>query len=255
MYIDRHTPQKIFSENSSAVWSIDDKSPQEIMLILDNMITAYKINLLSGMTVLNAVNSIIYGFEGILKKWFVGLTKEDPGIIGKWSNTVMLGTDGLPIKLSDGTEESNYIGKMIDSIREEFCGTIADTKQVQELFLHRQKLRRMEFFHPYYYIWLRRLFELDDHRLSKWKQTFIVSLPKWFIPKLQKILSSSPPNPSWGTLYNMVMGAIIQLCDEKSIVKRVLKDRSSSKNIDLLCRQYNLPLGPNKISQGGAVVT
>lgn len=252
MFVDRRIPQKIYSQNSTSIWSIDEKNPQEIMLMLENMITAYKLNVLNGMTVLNAVNSIIYGFEGILKSWYVATVKAQPTILDEWSNTLMIGMDGKPSKLSDGSDESNYIGKMINAIREELCGEIKDTQQIQELFLYRQRLKRLEYFHPYYTLWLRRLFELDSCLDEKWKNTFVISLPKWFIPRIQKFVTASS-DLTWGTLYNMVLGGILQLCDEKSSVKRALKEAKTPKNVDLLCRQYNLPYGHDKspFHQGG----
>lgn len=252
MYVDRKIPQKSYAPDSASVWSIDDRTPQEIMLILENMITAYKVNVLHGMTVLNAVNAIIYGFEGILKNWYVAVVRAKPTILDEWSKTVMIGEDGKPSILSDGTTESNYIGKMISAIREEFCGEIKDTQQIQETFLYRQRLKKIEYFHPYYTLWLRRLFELETCLDEKWKTTFIVSLPKWFIPKVQKFVTVSGSTLSWGILYNMVLGSIIEMCDEKARVRRSLKDERTP-NLDTVCKQYNLPYGKSTFHPGHPV--
>lgn len=249
MYVDRKIPQKAYAPDSASVWSIDDRTPQEIMLILENMITAYKVNVLHGMTVLNAVNAIIYGFEGILKNWYVAVVKDKPTILTEWSQTIMLGEDGKPSVLSDGTPESNYIGKLISAIREEFCGEIKDTQQIQETFLYRQRLKKLEYFHPYYTLWLRRLFELESCLQEKWKTTFIVSLPKWFIPKVQNFVNLSGSTLTWGTLYNMILGSIIEMCDEKARVRRSLKDERTP-NLDTVCKQYNLPYGKTTFHPG-----
>lgn len=249
MYVDRKIPQKSYAPDTASIWSIDDRTPQEIMLILENMITAYKVNVLHGMTVLNAVNAIIYGFEGILKNWYVAIVKAKPTILTEWSQTIMLGEDGKPSLLSDGTPESNYIGKLISAIRDEFCGEIKDTQQIQETFLYRQRLKRLEYFHPYYTLWLRRLFELESCLDLQWKTTFIVSLPKWFIPKVQNFVNLSGSDLTWGTLYNMIIGSIIELCDEKARVRRSLKDEKTP-NIDTICKQYNLPHGTKTFHPG-----
>lgn len=188
------------------------------------------------MSVVNAVNSIMFGFEGILKSWLAGLQEEEPLIFDKWSKTVMIDFKGQPILLSDGTQESNYIGALLDAIREEFVGPIEDNEKLQVMQLQRQKLKRIEFFHPYYFMWLRRLFQLKKHRDGSWQPMFVASLPAWFVNKLQPSLQALPFKPSWGALYQNVIACIIKICDEHSTVKRIIKHKDDHRDVSLLFR-------------------
>lgn len=171
-------PQKEWSAGSIVAWSIDNKNQTAIQLMLEQMVTCYKTYVAANSSPVDSVNMLIIGFEGRLKQWLALLQKKKPDLLTEWAKTVVLNEQGQPQLLENGSQENNYIGKLISAIIHKFIGQYIDTTQIQTMALTQTRLKRMTEFHAYFEEYQRRLFLLPFALAPSWKLHFISTLPK-----------------------------------------------------------------------------
>lgn len=232
-------PQKEWSASNIVSWSIENRTPNEIVTVLENMFTCYKTYLSSGTSPVDAVNQIIIGFEGRLRNWLLVKQHANPNLLTEWAKTLAVNSLGQPQVLSDGTPENNYIGKLVDEIEQYFVGPKSNVKAAEVLALHQMKLLNMVDFHAHYEEYMRRLHMIDTCLDPSWKTHFVSTLPKWFGERLMDILQDSKKDHTWGGLYQIVQNLILHLCRDQKQIKKVAS-ANQKYLIDPLCRQFHV---------------
>lgn len=245
-----YIPPKEWSPSSIVCWSIDNKTPDEIELLLANMFTCYKTYLTTGTDPVSAVNNILIGFEGTLRSWYIAMSKKYPDIVLKaWPSQQMLNDLGQPQVLADGSTENNYIGRLIGEIRLAFVGQVKDMTVSNTLALNQMKLKRMEHFHEHFEEYRLRLFSLPNCLDSKWMHHFISTLPTSFAKRYLEGITIGQ-DFTWGYMYQTIKMLIFTLCQEQHQIKKVTSS-SQKYLIDPLCSQYHVFSPKKDKNQGG----
>lgn len=232
-------PQKEWSANNIVSWSIENRTPNEVVTVLENMITCYKTYLSAGTSPVDAVNNLIIGFEGRLRHWLLVRQNQNPNLISEWANTVVLNSLGQPQILSDGSTENNFIGKLIEEIEKYFVGPRSNVKAAEVLALNQMKLDNMVNFHAHYEEYMRRLHQIDDCLSESWKLHFVSTLPKWFAQRLMDVMNDSKKQHTWGGIYQLVQTLILHLCRDQKQIKKVAS-ANQKYLIDPLCKQFHV---------------
>lgn len=219
--------------------------------MLEQMLTCYKTYVAANSSPVDSVNMLIIGFEGRLKRWLALLQKKEADLLTEWAKTVVLNEQGQPQLLANGSQENNYISKLISAITHEYIGQYIDTTQIQTMALTQMRLKRLTEFHAYFEEYQRRLFLLPSALAPSWKLHFISTLPKWFSDRLLPAFKGSVEKETWGSIQQGVLGTILTVCKEHQQIRNVSASATKA-NFAPLCKQYHVGFESSSKSSRGA---